>query len=85
VLAQIYDAVVAVDNDERITYLNAAAERPLVGSIGRWAPSVQHPLGFISPATVMPELGFIGPSCVVLELIPSCWQFRFIGFAFSHG
>jgi PAS domain S-box-containing protein len=27
VLAQIYDAVIAVDNNERITYLNAAAER----------------------------------------------------------
>jgi PAS domain-containing protein len=41
VLAQIYDAVVAVDNDERITYLNAAAERQYqVGA----AEVLGHPL-----------------------------------------
>ncbi len=40
-LAQIYDAVVAVDNDERITYLNAAAERQYqVGA----AEVLGHPL-----------------------------------------
>ena len=38
----------------------------LVGSIGRSVPSVQHPLGFISPG-VMPEFCLIGQ-------VVSCWS-----------
>ena len=55
----------------------------VVGSIGRSVPSVQHTLGFISPATVMPEFCFIGPGLVVLELYPSCWHFCFIDLSYS--
>ena len=44
-----------------------------VGSIGRLASSVQHPLGAICRASVMPEFHFLGPGLVVLWAA-ACWD-----------